>query len=192
MEGITVDGRKRGNALKYSRAFTLIWFEFYMHTLTNLIKVVLLMLSVIHFVCLTPILSHYAELVLWLHIAIEIYIIKSTKLIHSLGKFLHVLLKIHKHCEPIKSFNSNIGKSPIIDMLTCVFMYKNGLLKFLLLLKACLDDCYYLFTNFVNEVTCKGSLWGIFIISFKYSVSQRLLFSASWLVVRTTITIIWA
>lgn len=38
-------------------------------------------------------------------------------------------------------------------MLKCAVIYKNGLLKLTLLPKACLDDCYYLFTNFVNEVT---------------------------------------
>lgn len=114
---------------------------------------------------------------------------KVLKRFNSLGRFPHS--KVHRHCEPIKSFNWNIDKTPIIGRPKCVFMYKNGLLKLPLLPKACLDDCHYLFTNFVNEVTHTGSLWGIFTISFKYSMSQRLLFSASWCVVRTTITIIW-
>lgn len=57
--------------------------------------------------------------------------------------FLHP--QVHGH---IKSTNWNIVKTAIIGIPKCASMYKNGPLKLSLLPKACLDDCYYLFTNF--------------------------------------------
>lgn len=102
--------------------------------------------------------------------------------------FLHPQVPRHSY---LQSINWNIDKIPITSIPKCAFIYKSGPLKLPLLPKACLDDCYYLFTNFFNEVTHKALLWGIFTTSFKYSMSQRFLFSALWCVVRTTITIMW-
>lgn len=113
---------------------------------------------------------------------------KVLKWFNSLDMFLHPR---YPGIVNLQSINWNIDKIPITSIPKCAFMYKNGPWKLPSLPKACLDDCYYLFTNFFNEVTHKALLWGIFTISFKYSMSQRFLFSASWCVVRNTITIMW-
>lgn len=61
-------------------------------------------------------------------------------------------------------------------MLIPASMYKNDSLKLMLLPNAYSDGSYRLFTNFINEVTHTGSLWGIFTIFLNYSLSLRLIF----------------
>lgn len=153
--------RKRGNV--YYILELLQWSDLGFVSIPG--QIFLIMVFLIHLVSLIPFFLVALNLQSC-KLPLKYVTYKTIKWFISLARFHH--LEVYTFFRPFESFLWMVDKTLIIRMLKDASMSKKVSLKLMLIPNAHLDGSYYLFTNFINEVTHTGSLWGIFTISLNY------------------------